>query len=150
MTEALDKQDQESFKEIDARLQQLCVEQIPTQLQFELCRDDIQEGIKDKAKDEVEDLDVPVEAEEAVLCPLCGLHFNSKTALYNHKSKVHQMSPTICNVCGKSVVQSNCKTVIFQLLNLFLSIINCKGNYNKMFYIYLCTKDISFQMINFT
>ena len=86
MTEALNKQDQESFKEIDARLQQLCVEQIPTQLQFELCRDDIQEGIKDKAKDEVEDLDVPVEAEEAVLCPLCGLHFNSKTALYHHKS----------------------------------------------------------------
>ena len=41
MTEALNKQDQESFKEIDARLQQLCVEQIPTQLQFELCRDDI-------------------------------------------------------------------------------------------------------------
>ena len=46
MTEALNKQDQESFKEIDARLHQLCeekrkLEQIPTQLQFEVSRDDI-------------------------------------------------------------------------------------------------------------
>ena len=118
MTEALDKQDQESFKEIDARLQQLCeekrkLEQMPfTLLQFEVSRDDIKEEIKDEAKDE-EDVDVPVEAEEAVLCPLCGLHFKSETAIYHHKYEVHQMSPT-------------------------------------MFYIYLCTKDISFQMINFT
>ena len=105
MTEALNKQDQESFKEIDARLQQLCVEQIPTQLQFELCRDDIQEGIKDKAKDEVEDLDVPVEAEEAVLCPLCGLHFKSETAIYHHKYEVHQMSPTMFYIylCTKEI-----------------------------------------------
>ena len=44
MTEALNKQDQESFKEIDARLHQeekRKLEQIPTQLQFEVSRDDI-------------------------------------------------------------------------------------------------------------
>ena len=107
LNEALAKQDYKRFKEIDAGLLQLCeekrkLEQMPfTLLQFEVSRDDIKEEIKDEDKDE-EDVDVPVEAEEAVLCPLCGLHFKSKTALYHHKSEVHQMSPTICNVCGKT------------------------------------------------
>ena len=89
-----------SPKEIEARLLLLCEERSKLEQmhpESEGSRDDIKDEIEDD-----EDVELPVEAEEAVICPVCGLHCTSKTALSKHKTEVHQMSPTVCNVCGKT------------------------------------------------
>ena len=69
-----------SPKEIEARLLLLCEERSKLEqihLESEGSRDDIKDEIEDEVKDD-EDVELPVEAEEAVICPDCGLYCASK------------------------------------------------------------------------
>ena len=119
LNEALEMNDMERLKEIDVNMSKLLEERFAlgqksytlTFPQFPSLPDlkedaDLKEEIEDELnveesvlKEEIED---ELNVEESVLCPVCGLSFKSKTALSVHKTSVHQVSLSVCQVCGKS------------------------------------------------